>query len=160
MRGYCSLTQDGVFGINCHLHGIRLCSIEKQRTYRLHEHFRRVHHLTSLASLELARAIGSGQDPMTTRLFDSHHIILNIDELRTVICTMNKPFINYPLLHIANLPSSKYDILKIILNVYINLQAKQLILLLKQLKLMHLYINFNFHNRSKIIIKSKDFLLS
>ncbi|CAF0987258.1 unnamed protein product [Rotaria sordida] len=107
IRGYCPLTQDGVFGINCHLHGINLCSRKShnnQRTYRLHEHFLRVHHLTSLASLTLARAIHSGQDPMTTQLFNDNHIILNIDELRTVFCPINKPFINYPLLHIVNSP--------------------------------------------------------
>ncbi|CAF0878930.1 unnamed protein product [Rotaria sp. Silwood1] len=107
IRGYCPLTQDGVFGISCHLHGISLCSRKSdgsQRTYRLHEHFRRVHHLTPLASLTLARAIHSGQDPMTTQLFNEHHIILDIDELRTVICPIKKPFINYPLLHIVNSP--------------------------------------------------------
>ncbi|CAF3553593.1 unnamed protein product [Rotaria sordida] len=107
IRGYCPLTQDGVFGINCHLHGINLCSRKShnnQRTYRLHEHFLRVHHLTSLASLTLARAIHSGQDPITTQLFNDNHIILNIDELRTVFCPINKPFINYPLLHIVNSP--------------------------------------------------------
>ncbi|CAF0717628.1 unnamed protein product [Adineta steineri] len=107
LRGCCPLTHDGVFGINCHKHGIRLCPSKpssNQRTYRLHHHFRRVHHLTSFASLALARAIGAGQDPMTTRLFDDHHIILNIDELRTVNCPIHKPFVNYPLLQIENTP--------------------------------------------------------
>ncbi len=41
---------------------------------------------------------------MTTRLFNDHHIILNIDELRTVDCPIKKPFIHYPSLHINNLP--------------------------------------------------------
>ncbi len=96
-----------MFGINSNLHGIRLCpnkAREHQRTYRLNEHFRRVHHLTPLASLALARAIGSGQDPMNTRLFSDHHIILNINELRTVNCPIDKPLFHYPLLQIANSP--------------------------------------------------------
>ncbi|CAF2382360.1 unnamed protein product [Rotaria sp. Silwood2] len=107
IRGYCPLIQDGVFGISCYLHGINLCSKQpdgSQRTYRLHEHFRRVHHLTSLASLTLARAIYLDQDPITTQLFNEHQIILNIDELRTVICPITKPFINYPSLHVVNSP--------------------------------------------------------
>ncbi|CAM4856787.1 unnamed protein product [Rotaria socialis] len=105
-RGYCPLTQDGAFGISCQLHGIRLCPKinGNLRTFRLHEHFRRVHHLTPLASLTLARAIRSGLNPMTTQLFDDNHIILNIDELRTVACPINKGFINYPTLHILNSP--------------------------------------------------------
>jgi hypothetical protein len=41
---------------------------------------------------------------MTTRLFNDHHTILNIDELRTVNCPINKPFVHYPLLHIDNSP--------------------------------------------------------
>jgi hypothetical protein len=79
-------------------------SQENPRTYRLNEHFRRVHHLTSLASLALSRAIGSGQDPLTTRLFHDHHIILNVAELRTVICPLNKSLVNYPILQIDNSP--------------------------------------------------------
>jgi len=95
IRGYCPLTRDGVFGINSHIHGVRLCSkkpLGNQRAYRLHAHFRGFHQLTPLASLALARAIGSGQDPNTTRLFSDHHVILNIDELRTVSCPIKKTF--------------------------------------------------------------------
>ena len=79
-------------------------SQQNQRTFLLNEHFRRVHHLTPLASLALARAVGAGQDPMTARLFNDHHIILNIAELRTVICPISRPFVNYPSLHVDNAP--------------------------------------------------------
>ncbi len=107
IRGYCPLIRDGAFGINSHLHGIRLCpnkSPEQQRTYCLLQHLRRFHHLTSLASLVLVRAIGSGQDPISTRLFSDHDVILNIDELRTVTCPINKPFLHHPRLKIENFP--------------------------------------------------------
>jgi hypothetical protein len=45
-----------------------------------------------------------GQDPLTTRLFSDHHIILNIDELRIVNCPIRRPFTHHPLLHIENSP--------------------------------------------------------
>ncbi len=41
---------------------------------------------------------------MTTRLFSDHHIILNLDELRTVSCPINRAFIHHPLLDIENSP--------------------------------------------------------
>ena len=101
------MTCDGVFGINSHVHGIRLCSDkprDSQRVTRLHQHFRHVHHLTPLASLAIARAISLGQDPLTTRLFDEHEIILNIDQLRSVNCPINKSFVHYPFLQITKCP--------------------------------------------------------
>ena len=98
------MTHDGVFGIHSHTHGVHLCPVQQPRTYILNEHFRRVHYLTPLASLALARAISLGQDPLTTRLFSDHHIILNINILRTVDCPINKPFFHYPSLQIRNSP--------------------------------------------------------
>jgi hypothetical protein len=41
---------------------------------------------------------------MTTQLFSDHHIILNINELRTVNCPINKPLFHYPSLQIRNTP--------------------------------------------------------
>ncbi|CAF1650794.1 unnamed protein product [Adineta ricciae] len=109
IRDYCPLTYNGAFGINSQAHGVRLCpqkSLEHRRTYRLNEHFRRVHHLTGFASLALARAVGAGKDPTTTRLFSDHDIILNIDELRTVNCPITQPFVHHRLLQIENSPCS------------------------------------------------------
>lgn len=107
VRDYCPLTRDGAFGIHSHIHGIRLCPSrprEYQRTCLLSRHFRRVHHLTPSVSLTIARAIGSGQDPMETRLFNEDQVILNLDELRSVNCPMNKPLTHYPFLQIPQYP--------------------------------------------------------
>lgn len=41
---------------------------------------------------------------MTKQLFDNNHIILNIDELRTVNCPINQPFKNHPSLQFFNSP--------------------------------------------------------
>ena len=101
------MTQNGAFGIDSEIHNIRLCSNKSPnnpRTFRLHEHFRRLHHLTPLASLALTRAIMAGQDPLTTRLFNPHHIILNIEELRTVPCPLQRPFVNYPDIDLIHCP--------------------------------------------------------
>ncbi|UJR35230.1 hypothetical protein I4U23_027995 [Adineta vaga] len=107
IRDYCPLTHDGAFGINAETHGVRLCPkkpLAHQRTYRLNEHFRRVHHLTGFASLALARAVGAKQNPLTTRLFNDHDTILNIEELRTINCPINQPFLHHSLLQIENYP--------------------------------------------------------
>ena len=101
-RSCCPLIENGAFGIETTIHRVRLCS--SKRTFRLHEHFRRVHHLKSSASLKLVRAIINGDDPKTKCLFDQNDEILNVDELREVSCPLEKPFVHYPSLQILNCP--------------------------------------------------------
>lgn len=103
VRDYCPLTRDGAFGIHSRIHGVRLCP-DRSRKYLLSQHFRCVHHLTPTVSLTMARAIASGHDPMETRLFNDDQVILNLDELRSVNCPMNKPMIHYPDIQIPQLP--------------------------------------------------------
>lgn len=105
------MTHDGAFGIDSLTHGVRLClvrSSDQSRTCFLNEHFRRVHHLTPLASRALARAISEGQDPLTTRLFNPHQVILNLEELRDVSCPIHKPFVHYPSMDPVNFPCHEH----------------------------------------------------
>ena len=37
-------------------------------------------------------------------MFGDHHIILNVAELRTVYCPMNRAFLHYPTLDVINTP--------------------------------------------------------
>jgi hypothetical protein len=100
------LTRNGVFGINCDVHGVRLCTV-KSRTYRLNEHFRRFHQLTASAALALTRAIDADRDSTSTRLFHDEQTIVNVDERRRVACPIRQSFVHYPTLNLINCPCDR-----------------------------------------------------
>lgn len=103
-RSFCPLIENNVFGITTNRHGVRLCSTRNRRTFRLHEHFRRFHHLKSSASLTIVRAMIKGDDPKIKRLFDENQQILNVEQFREVICPLENTFRHYPSLKIVNTP--------------------------------------------------------
>lgn len=69
VHAFCPLTQLGVFGLKRSHNLERLCTESNNRQRYLYFHLTMYHHLKSSLANKITKAVGNGQDPMTTTIF-------------------------------------------------------------------------------------------